>query len=227
MSRTSGPPQRRRRIARDEPLLVDLPLAPPERGAPRALRGGHGEPSQPDLFPEPPSPPEGDRDVDEEVDRGAQALTHPDLDREDAPAGPVIAGIGPRVLAGCADALLHLGVLAGVYLGLLLLDVEPRLGHWPAFATLLLGFSFLQSVVSLAFWGQTAGMAWRGLLSRDRLQRPLTFRQAMLRWAGGLLTFAAAGVPLLFALGGGSLSDWLSRSVTLQSATGASPRRVP
>jgi len=96
-----------------------------------------------------------------------------------------------------------------------------RLGHWPAFAVFLAAFSFLSSVVSLAFWGQTAGMAWRGLQTRDRLQRPLTFRQAALRWAGGLLTFATAGLPLLLTLGGASLSDWMSRSVTYSSSGAA------
>ena len=144
----------------------------------------------------------------------------------EAPAGPVIAGLSSRFVAGCADALVHVGVLAGVYLGLVALDVEPRTGHWPAFVTLLASFSFLSSVVSLAFWGQTAGMAWQGLQSRDRLQRPLTFRQAMLRWVGGLVTFAAAGVPLLLALRGTSLSDWLSRSVTYQ-APGSTASRHP
>jgi uncharacterized RDD family membrane protein YckC len=137
---------------------------------------------------------------------------------EPAAAGPVIAGVGPRLLAGCADALLHLGVLASLYLGLIALDVEPHLGHWPALIVFLASFSFLSSVVSLAFWGQTAGMAWRGLQTRDRLQRPLTFRQAALRWAGGLLTFASAGLPLLLTLGGASLSDWMSRSVTYSLA---------
>jgi hypothetical protein len=153
--------------------------------------------------------------------------TAPRLEPEPAPeaaGGPVIAGVVSRLLAGLADAVLHLGVLAGVYLGLVLLDVEPRLHHWPALATLLIAFSFLSSVVSLAFWGQTAGMAWRGLHTRDRLQRPLTFRQAMLRWAGGMVTFAGAGLPLLFALGGASLADWLSRSVTYQAPAAGGAR---
>jgi hypothetical protein len=182
---------------------------------------------QPDLFPETEGLPDREPVPEDEEAAAASAVARAEIDDEESPAGPVVAGLGARLLAGCADALLHVGVLAGTYLGLLALDVEPRVEHWPAFATLLLAFSFLSSVVSLAFWGQTAGMAWRGLHSRDRLQRPLTFRQAMLRWAGGLLTVAAAGLPLLFALGGGSLSDWLSRSVTLQSAASAAPRHAP
>jgi hypothetical protein len=68
-------------------------------------------------------------------------------------------------------------------------------------------------------------MAWRGLQTRDRLQRPLTFRQATLRWVGGLLTFATAGLPLLLTLGGASFADWMSRSVTY-SIGGAVPNRL-
>ena len=144
-----------------------------------------------------------EEEIEEDVDRGdaSEEAARAELEveaRPEAPAGPVIAGVATRFLAGCADAVLHLGVLGGAYLGVLALDVEPSLADWPAFATLLVAFSFLSSVVSLAFWGQTAGMAWRGLQTRDRLQRPLTFRQAALRWAGGLLTFATAGLPLLF-----------------------------
>ncbi|HVR29787.1 MAG TPA: RDD family protein [Thermoanaerobaculia bacterium] len=208
---------RRRRSADLEPLLFDLPLVPPERGPARGAAPS-AEPTQPQLFAN-AEPDPGDRD---EI-AGSAPSDLEAVPETDAPAGPVIAPLPSRLLAGCADTLVHLGVLAGVYLGLVALGVEPRIGHWPALATLLVTFSFLSSVVSLAFWGQTAGMAWRGLQSRDRLQRPLTFRQATLRWAGGLVTFAAAGLPLLLALGGASLADWLSRSVTYQvpgSATG-------
>jgi RDD family protein len=207
-------PQRRKRRADDEPLLFDLPLAAPGVEERRVTRGGAVQAVQSDLFAAEP-------EADEDDERGEESQSLLDLEAESAPealSGPVIAGVGARLLAGCADALLHLGVVAGLYLGLIALDVEPRLGHWPALAVFVAAFSFLSSVVSLAFWGQTAGMAWRGLQTRDRLQRPLTFRQAALRWAGGLLTFATAGLPLLTALGGASLSDWMSRSVTYSVA---------
>jgi hypothetical protein len=208
-------PTRRRRAGEDEPLLFDLPLVN-DGTVEHAPARRAGAPLQADLW----SPPEPD-DADD-VDAEHESEPEPPRREEPGPrpdtaapaAGPVIAGVGSRLIAGGADALLHLGVLAGVYLGLLAVGVEPRLGHWPAFAVLLVAFSFLSSVVSLAFWGQTAGMAWRGLQTRDRLQRPLTFRQATLRWTGSLLTFAAAGLPLFLAWGGASLSDWLSRSVT-------------
>ncbi len=80
----------------------------------------------------------------------------------------------------------------------------------------MLAFSFLYTVVSLAFWGQTAGMAWFGLTARESPQFPLSFTQACIRWLGGLLTLSLAGLPLLLALGGRSLSDRLSRSKTFR-----------
>jgi RDD family len=213
-------PPRRRRPADDEPLLFDLPLASPEADHRRGVRGAVA-PVQSDLFAAAREEEDEDAaDTSETPEDRRRLELEPDLE---APGGPVVAGVAPRVLAGCADVLLHLGVLASLYLGLIALDVEPRAGHWPALATFLAAFSFLSSVVSLAFWGQTAGMAWRGLQTRDRLQRPLTFRQAALRWAGGLLTFATAGLPLLLTLGGASLSDWMSRSVTY--SLGGAPSR--
>jgi hypothetical protein len=206
-------------------MLFDLPLAAPGPADRRNRRQVAGAPVQVDLFTA-----AAEEEIEEEIERGEddQDPAAREIGDEEAPAalaGPVIAGMATRFLAGCADAVVHLGVLGGAYLGVLALDVEPSLADWPAFATLLVAFSFLSSVVSLAFWGQTAGMAWRGLQTRDRLQRPLTFRQAALRWTGGMLTFVGAGLPLLFTLGGASLADWLSRSVTY--SMGGAPQRLP
>ncbi len=227
--------RRRRQVIEEEPLLFDLPLAAPPPADRRARHAPRQAPVQVDLFTA-----ETEFEENEEIDDEAALLERDDPDEEerearpdrdfaaaaaaDQPSGPVVAGVTTRLLAGCADAVLHLGVLGGAYLGVIALDVEPGPQDWPAFATLLVAFSFLSSVVSLAFWGQTAGMAWRRLQTRDRLQRPLTFRQAALRWAGGLLTFATAGLPLLFTLGGASLADWMSRSVTY-SMTAPAPHR--
>jgi hypothetical protein len=206
-------------------MLFDLPLAAPGPADRRNRRQVAGAPVQVDLFTA-----AAEEEIEEEIERGEddQDPAAREIGDEEAPAalaGPVIAGMATRFLAGCADAVVHLGVLGGAYLGVLALDVEPSLADWPAFATLLVAFSFLSSVVSLAFWGQTAGMAWRGLQTRDRLQRPLTFRQAALRWTGGMLTFVGGGLPLLFTLGGASLADWLSRSVTY--SMGGAPQRLP
>ena len=216
-------------------MLFDLPLAAPAPADRRARHAPRQAPVQVDLFDAENEFGENEdiddddalleRDDPDQEERAAR----PDLDQarsaaDDQPSGPVVAGVTTRLLAGCADAVLHLGVLGGAYLGVLALDVEPGPQDWPAFATLLVAFSFLSSVVSLAFWGQTAGMAWRRLQTRDRLQRPLTFRQAALRWAGGMITFATAGLPLLFTFWGASLADWMSRSVTY-SMTAPAPHR--
>jgi hypothetical protein len=225
--------KRRRQLVEEEPLLFDLPLSAPAPADRRSRRAHEPAPVQVDLFTpmeddtEPAAFAEDDRaEPPAEIDVAGDDETESYGDSApEMAAAPVVAGVATRFLAGCADAVLHLGVLGAAYLGVLALDVEPSLADWPAFATLLVTFSFLSSVVSLAFWGQTAGMAWRGLQTRDRLQRPLTFRQAALRWTGGLLTFATAGLPLLFTLGGASLADWLSRSVTYSLA--GAPQRLP
>jgi len=132
-------------------------------------------------------------------------------------AGPATAGLLARVLSGGADILAHAGALAGLVLGLYALGVEPRLAHAGSLAAFLLSFSFLYTVVSLAFWGQTAGMAWFGLAARESPQFPLSFAQASLRWLGGLVTLSLAGLPVLLALMGASLTDRISRSTTYQS----------
>ncbi|MEE2776232.1 MAG: RDD family protein [Acidobacteriota bacterium] len=132
---------------------------------------------------------------------------------------PVVAGVAPRLISGCADLLIHGSVLAATTLGLYAIAATPRLDQWPALAVLLLAFSFFYTVVSLAFWGQTAGIAWCELSSRDRLSRPLSFRQATLRWCGGLASLALGGVPVLLAIRGTSLTDFLSGSVTLVEPT--------
>jgi uncharacterized RDD family membrane protein YckC len=226
--------RRRRQVVEEEPLLFDLPLAAPPPADRRARTSPRPAPVQVDLFAA-----EGGEEELEAIDDDAAADDHDDRtaamsavgppDRDDeaaseSPSGPVVAGLTSRFLAGVADAILHLGVLGAAYLGVLALGIEPGPADWPAFAILVVAFSFLSSVVSLAFWGQTAGMAWRRLQTRDRLQRPLTFRQAALRWAGGLLTFATAGLPLLFLFGGASLADWISRSVTYSMAAPAPQR---
>ena len=190
-----------------EQLLFDLPLEGPEQAYVERL------PTVPRSAPE-QTPLFGDNETAQQDP--AATIEEPAGQRE-----PVIAALAPRLLSGGADILIHAGVLAGVSLGLSAMAVQPQLDHWPALAVLLLAFSFLYTVVSLAFWGQTAGMAWFRLSSQDRLQRPLSFRQSALRWVGGLLTLALAGIPVLSALRWVSLSDWLSRSLTFKHPAGA------
>ena len=130
-------------------------------------------------------------------------------------AGEEPAPLFDRLLAGFADLMVHavlLGVAAGATVAL---GVPLRLELWPPFAVLGFVLSFLYWTVPLAFWGQTPGMAWIGNSSRSVDDEPLSFGQAVLRWVGALTTIAFAGLPILLALGGRSLSDRMSDSKTL------------
>ncbi|HJX27939.1 MAG TPA: RDD family protein, partial [Thermoanaerobaculia bacterium] len=117
--------------------------------------------------------------------------------------------------------LMHGAVVILLLVGSRSLGVRPTLEDAPAFAVFLLVFSFLYTVVPLAFWGHTLGMAWAGLTSQNRDGEPLTFDQTARRWFGGVLTVATAGLPLLAALRGRSLADLLSGSMTERSERSA------
>ena len=204
---------RREEDTPDEPLLFDLPLEP-ERGrsappapiserkrAPRAAAPG----------PRQPPPQEASLTFDE-----------PDDEAPAQPAGPAgRAGLGSRISAAGADLIVHASVAVGVLVGCRLMGVRPVLSDWPAVALFLLSFSFLYTVVPLAFWGHTPGMAWAGLDARSRDGEPLAFDQTARRWIGGVLTLLFLGLPLLLAFGGRSLSDLLSGSETLSSRSAA------
>jgi len=152
-------------------------------------------------------------------------LQHEEEDDEEdgteAPAGR--AGLGSRLLAGAADLLVHAAVLMIALVGSRFLGVRATLADAPALGLFLLAFSFLYTIVPLAFWGHTLGMAWAGLVSQNRDGEPLTFGQTARRWLGAVLTLAAAGLPLLIALGGRSLADLLSGSVTWSQRGGEGP----
>lgn len=206
--------RRRDLTAQGAPLLFDLPLDDeqepgevlPDRRTAAVHIATTVQAEQEDLFAS--DEPSGET--------AAPAYGEP----RSTPAEPELeegpATVSSRLLAGAADLLIHGGVLAGVSLGLYSMSIEPRPWQWPGFLVLLLAFSFVYTVVSLSFWGQTAGMAWREMISRDRLARPLSFRQATLRWLGGLLTLGLCGLPALLAYRGSSLTDLLSSSVTLE-----------
>jgi uncharacterized RDD family membrane protein YckC len=127
------------------------------------------------------------------------------------------AGIGRRLAAGIADLLVHVAVGVVAVAGCRYLGVKPDVRDWPALAVFLLSFSFLYTVVPLAFWGHTLGMTWAGLTSQSSGGEPLSFDQTARRWLGMLMTLAALGLPLLLALSGRSLVDRLSDSSTLQA----------
>lgn len=193
----------------DEPLLFDLPLEP-ERGrsaapAPerkRASRPAPQEARQEPVFVDP-----------DELDEQPEHVPVTDTSGR--------AGLGSRLAAGGADLLVHAAVAVGVLIGCRYMGVRPVLSDWPAVGLFLLSFSFLYTVVPLAFWGHTPGMAWAGLDARSRDGEPLAFDQTARRWIGGIVTLVLLGLPLLLAFGGRSLSDLLSGSETLSSRSAA------
>jgi uncharacterized RDD family membrane protein YckC len=132
-----------------------------------------------------------------------------------AAAGADRSAIGRRLAAGAADLLVHAAATTLALAGSVYLGAAPALRDWPAVAIFVLSFSFLYTVVPLAFWGHTLGMTWAGLKAESLDGEPLSFDQTARRWLGALLTVAALGLPLLLALGGRSLADRLSGSRTL------------
>ena len=185
----------------EEPLLFDLPLAAP---------GSTEEPEEEDL---PVAPKRASRETRR---MGPVPVPEPEA-REAAPVPKPrseFAGPARRIAAGVADLIVHAAVGVLSLLGCRWLEVRPLLREWPAFAAFLLAFSFLYTVLPLAFWGHTPGMAWAAITSRNRDGEPLTFDQTVRRWLGGLLTLALVGLPLLLAFGGRTLTDWISGSAT-------------
>ena len=191
----------------DEQLLFDLPLSGPEpkRSGPierkRAPKETRLQPAP--LATEPPQRP-------------APAPVPPAVEDEGEEAGDVqgSAAVGRRFAAGAADLLVHAATAVIVLGGTYLMGIRPALSDWPAVLAFLLSFSFLYTVVPLAFWGHTLGMVWADLTSRNQDGEPLTFDQTARRWLGGVMTTATLGLPLLFSQGGRSLSDLLSGSAT-------------
>ncbi len=183
----------------DEP---ELPFAPP----PRAAKTRQGDP-RPKAAPPPAAAP---RSLPRPAPAERTAAEPPPA--RDAAAG---AGRKSRFLAGGADLLVHAAIAVAAVAGCRLLDAQPTAAaDWPALTLFLLTFSFLYTVLPLAFWGQTLGMAWAGLIARGRDGEALTFDQAARRWLGGLFTTATLGIPLLATGARRSLSDRVSGSGT-------------
>jgi uncharacterized RDD family membrane protein YckC len=169
-----------------------------------------------DLRPEPA--PQAARPAAAASPEGSEGVAEDDIAAGSAaaPSGAVQrAGIGRRLAAGAADLLVHLAVAVLALAGCRYLGVSPAPSDWPAFGAFLLSFSFLYTVVPLAFWGHTLGMTWAGLTAQSLDGEPLSFDQTARHWLGTLVTLTLLGLPLLLALTGGrSLSDRLSGSRT-------------
>lgn len=195
----------RRRTERDpEPSLFDLPLERPvdpvAPASPPVERAT--EPPRPPSLPleEPPAPEEWEG--------------RPPAHR----AEPAPVPLSARYLAGLADLAVHLALAVTLLFGARLLGVPAGFRDGPALLVFLLIFSFLYTVIPLAFWGQTAGMAWAGIVARTPSGETLTFRQTALRWLGSVLSVALLGLPVLLAIGDHrSLADRLSGSTTVSA----------
>ena len=235
----------------DEPALFDLPLAPPgstpppeadEHPARRSRARGSRVESLSLFGPEELGEPEGEAEAEgsrapavrreapfEPMPRAERAVERPRPTavppaprEEEAPhQGVPTAPLALRLRAGRGDLVVLGAVGAGAALGARALggSLAPR--ELPALLAFVLAFSFLYCVVSLAFWGQTPGMAWSGLVARSEETEPLSFGQTAMRWLGHWLTWALAGLPALLAgVGeeGRSLADRLSGSSTYEIA---------
>jgi hypothetical protein len=151
-----------------------------------------------------------------------QDLETPELPPQDdeaspEPRRPVAASVLNRLSAALLDGGLLLVVAATAIVGAYLLGVRWEVADLAPLGVFLAAFSFVYAVVPLAFWGRTPGMALVRILARGSDGGPLTFGQTALRWFGGVLTLALAGLPLLLALpalGGRSLADRLSGTRT-------------
>jgi uncharacterized RDD family membrane protein YckC len=208
-----------------EPSLFDLPLDLPDRDRLAPL-ADEDEPQEVREVEPPPLRPRPVRDERGGLDRSAppprrpapvpSTTAAPVKEIEETPGASRRAGLGSRLAAGLADLLVHAAIVALALAGSRLLGATPTLAEWPPLAIFLLAFSFLYTILPLAFWGQTLGMTWAGLLSRNKDGEPLTFDQTARRWLGGLLTTATLGLPLLLASKGRTLTDLLSGSSTLR-----------
>lgn len=200
------------------PGLFDLPLDAPDAAEPPrpSDRGPAVPPDEPVEEPaeEPSLFATGDRD----------AAAPPAIEVEPAPpSAPEPASLGDRFRAGVADLALHAAVGLALLVGAELMGARPGLAELPAVGLFLAVFSFLYSVVPLAFWGRTPGMAWSGLVARAAGGHGLTLGQTARRWLGGVVTVLLLGLPVLLALGGRSLADRLSGTRTWRESAAPSP----
>lgn len=227
----------------DEPSLFDLPLHSAEESAEEqaveelqrpARRGGRraatretlplfqAESVAPEKRPTVPFPlerlpqaPPAESGEWPRLAHGARDRSADEQDLAEAYSDGHAATLAARFKAAAADGMLLVAVLALLPVGALRLGAAVRWNDWPAYLAFVAAFSFLYSVISLAFWGQTPGMVWAGIVARSEDAEPLAFGQTARRWFGGILTLALAGLPGLLALGGRSLADRLSGSRTL------------
>jgi len=132
---------------------------------------------------------------------------------------PDVASLGARLRSNGGDLVVVAAVGAFAALGAVRLGAPIGADQLLPLGLFLLAWSFVYFVVPLAFWGQTPGMSWAGLVARTTGREPLSFGQAALRWLGAWLTWATAGLGGLLALSGRSLADRISGSATFPLAS--------
>ena len=193
--------------APESDLLFDLPLD--RRSAPAQVESADDAPSEP--FEQARLALEArDRDAVEDDILSATAAI-----RESPPSEALLSA---RFMASALDLGALAAVLALAVFGAWSLGIDASFSLWPPMVLFLCSFSFLYTVVPLAFWGRTPGMAYTGIVSRGRDNLPLTISQTVLRWLGVWITYMALGLPALVTLSGASISDLLSRSRVVAAA---------
>ena len=217
----------------EEPGLFDLPLdtaaEPEERTAPRRAARSERAPraeTDPDSLPLfAPTGGAGARAAAEAVRRPAADAARAARDErplravEPGESRPIAhAGAGRRLLAGLGDLALHAAIFVLMLAGARLLGSEITPTALVPTTIGLLVFSLLYTVLPLAFWGQTLGMSFAGIVSSSVDGEPLSFGQSFRLWLAGLLALLFVGLPTLLAPGGRSLSDRLAGARTLPAA---------
>ena len=192
-------------------------VEPEPRRAPESEPApGSGTGSKPAPRPQPePAPSSGWS--------GAEIAPEPGFSPETGPVPPASEAppLSVRYLSGLADLAIHAALAIALLFGARLLGVRADLGDWLPITLFLLVFSFFYTVLPLAFWGQTPGMAWAGVVARAGSGESLTFQQTALRWVGGIVTVGLVGLPVLLAIGGRrSLTDRLSDAETVLNDQG-------
>lgn len=197
-----------------EPTLFDLPLASPRPPAAAGANAGAGpselgeESSLPLVAP-----------TSTAAEHGGPVLVPPrSVPQRTAPA----AGFGRRLWAALANGVVQSAMLVLLVEGASWIAGEPGPAWVGPLALFVAIFSFFYAVIPLAFWGQTPGMAWAGIVARSPGGEALSFGQAARRWLGGWLTALLGGLPGLLLFSGRSLTDRLSGSRTLAAAADAS-----
>ncbi len=222
----------------EDPVLFDLPLSGPPPASMGAISEAPAAESTPRRAGRRGSRPEsmplfGEEElaairpgstvaepfsaaVPAEAPRGPVPVPRPRARESSAPEPAPLAPLPRRLRAGFGDLAILLSVGAAAAVGAAGLGAHLSLESLPALLVFLLSFSFLYCVVSLAFWGQTPGMAWCGLIARSEVTEPLSFGQTAMRWLGLWLTWGLLGLPGLLALSGRSLVDRMSGTSTYE-----------